>query len=33
MAQIKIFQSDTYTSEIQKVRDGILNFSENTKKS
>ena len=32
MAQIKIFQSDTYTSEIQKVRDDILNFSENTKK-
>ena len=32
MTQIKIFQSDTYTSEILKVREGVLKFSENTKK-
>lgn len=30
MAQIKIFQSDTYPSEIQKVRECIWDFSENT---
>ncbi|MBT9858289.1 hypothetical protein GPK86_18215 [Blautia faecis] len=32
MAQIKIFQSETYPSEIQKVRECILDFSESTKK-
>ena len=32
MAQIKIFQSETYSSEIQKVRECILDFSESTKK-
>ena len=32
MARIKIFQSETYPSEIQKVRECILDFSESTKK-
>lgn len=32
MAQIKIFQSDTYPSEIQKVRECIWDFPENTKR-
>ena len=32
MAQIKIFQPKTYTSEIQKIRADIMDFSENTKR-
>lgn len=32
MAQIKIFQVETYPSEIKKVREDILKFSERTKR-
>lgn len=32
MAQIKIFQPKTYTSEIKKIRADIMDFSENTKR-
>lgn len=32
MAQIKIFQSETYPTDIHKVRSEILDFSYGTKK-
>ena len=32
MAQIKIFQSETYSTDLHKVRSEILDFSSGTKK-
>ena len=32
MTQIKIFQPETYSIEIKKVRESILNFPENIKR-
>lgn len=32
MAQIRIFQSETYPLELQKIRSCLLEFSESTKK-